>query len=248
MGRNLKSSERLSSVDFPALLPLLPLRDIVVFPQMAVPLFVGRGKSIAAVNYAVKHGNLIMLTVQKDPTDEAPEKDGMHEIGCVGEIMQMSELPDGTMKIMVEGLSRAAITNFKADQLLFLVEARQFPSEMDAKDPEIEALARNVKLLFEKYAKMASHFSPDVPSMASEISDPNDLVNFTMRHIALKAPERQAVLAEPKTKKQLEAIFVVLEKELEIIQIENRVKGRVKRQMGQSQREYYLNEQIKAIQ
>jgi ATP-dependent Lon protease len=242
------NDERVSKIQLPATLPLLPLRDIVVFPRMLVPLFVGRGKSIAAVNYAVQHGNIIMLTVQKNSSDEAPDKTGLHDVGCLGEIMQMSELPDGTMKIVVEGLVRVAVSSYVSEHPLFMVEARHFPNELEPGDPEVEALVRSIKILFEKYVKMGTHFPPDVLSQVNEIEDPNEIVNFTMRHLAIKAGERQAVLAEPRTKLQLESVFVMMEKEIEIIKIENRVKGHVKRQMGQSQREYYLNEQMKAIQ
>ncbi|MBI3794330.1 MAG: endopeptidase La [Nitrospinae bacterium] len=244
----MNAKERFLKSRLPEVLPLLPLRDIVVFPGMVVPLFVGRGKSIAAVNHAVDNGKIIMLAVQKNPADESPEKSGLHEVGCVGEVMQLSELPDGTMKIMVEGLARATIYSYKSETPLFLVNARILSKITDPADPEIDALVKSNRLLFDKYVKAVGHLAPEVPSQIAEIKDPADIVNFIMRHVAAGAQERQNILAEPSVKRQLEGVYMTIEKEIEIIQIENRVKGRVKRQMGQSQREYYLNEQMKAIQ
>ncbi|MBI5179600.1 MAG: endopeptidase La [Nitrospinae bacterium] len=240
--------DRLSRLKFPAALPLLPLRDIVVFPRMMAPLFVGREKSVSAINYAVERGNIVFLSAQKQADNEAPGLEDIYPTGCVAEILQVFRMQDGTVKIMVEGLARGVISAVQEQADLFVVEVQPLIAEFRPDDPEVEALSRGLRLLFERYVKISNRFPGGLALPPQGVVDPEELGDVVMSHLGLSTAERQAILEQASLKARLEAVSVQLEKEVEIIQIEKRVKGRVKKQMDQSQREYYLNEQMKAIQ
>lgn len=240
--------DRGSKIVFPLQLPLVPLRDIVVFPRMVVPLFVGREKSLRAVDRALEKGNLIMLCAQKSANNEEPGKDDIFDTGCVSEIVQVFRMPDGTVKIMAEGIMRARIDSYKSEEPHFSVEVHHLKTTHAARDARTEALTRGIKALFERYAKLSNRFPAGGANTVAEADDPEDLVDLVMGGLALKTEERQALLAEADLKKRMERLFEALEQELEVLQIERRLDGRVKKQMDQSQREYYLNEQMKAIQ
>ena len=231
------------------LLPLLPLRDIVVFPRMMVPLFVGREKSIQAVEYAFENGNIIMLAAQKSAKKENPDIADIHTTGCVSEIMQVFKMPDGTVKIMVEGLERAKISSIQVTNKMLMAKIREMPAvTKKGADSELEALARSLKEIFGKIIKADANIPLNVEEEVAETSDPENLGDLIMSHIMLDTNKRQEVLAQANLRKRLEKILAHLEAEIEIIVLEKRVKGRVKKQMDKSQREYYLNEQMKAIQ
>ena len=229
-------------------LPLLPLRDIVIFPGMMIPLFVGREKSIHAVEYALDNGSIIMLSTQKSAKKEDPDESDIHTIGCVSEIMQVFKMPDGTVKIMVEGLERAEITAIRSDEKMLMAEIRESaPVKSNVSHTELEALSRGLKENFGKLVRADSNIPLSTEAELLETSEPEELGDMIMAHLPLDTDKRQEVLAESDTRKKLEKILEHLEAEIEILHIERKVKGRVKKQMDKSQREYYLNEQMKAI-
>ncbi|MBI5637165.1 MAG: endopeptidase La [Nitrospinae bacterium] len=233
----------------PAELPLIPLRDIVVFPRMLVPLFVGREKSVRAVDQAMAQGNFIMLCAQKKANNEEPDPKDIYPIGCVGEIMQVLRLPDGTVKIMVEGIRRAAIDAFVAQNPFYRVAVRGLGvARVPERGARMEAMMRGLRLLFDRYVKTSNRLPSQALAPINETGDAEELADLIMGHFPLKTDERQQVLAEMDVKRRMEMIMELLEREIEVIQIEKRLEGRVKKQMDQSQREYYLNEQMKAIQ
>ncbi|TBR20855.1 MAG: endopeptidase La, partial [Candidatus Nitrosotenuis sp.] len=237
-----------AKVVLPAELPLIPLRDIVVFPGMLVPLFVGREKSIRAADEAVAKGNLLMLCAQKKANNEEPAPEDIYSIGCVSEIMQVLRLPDGTVKIMVEGIRRAAIDAFLEREPFYRVAARGVPVRAPDRDARTEAMMRGLHHLFDRYVKISNRLPTQAMARIAETVNPEELTDIIMGHFALKTEERQQILAELDVRNRMETIMALLEREIEIIQIEKRLEGRVKKQMDQSQREYYLNEQMKAIQ
>ncbi|MEE8484650.1 MAG: endopeptidase La [Nitrospinota bacterium] len=230
-------------------LPLLPLRDIVVFPTMAVPLFVGREKSIRAVEFAIEHDNLIMLSAQKSAQKEDPKPDDIYEVGCIAEVAQIFKMPDGTVKIMVEGLVRAKITDYKSTEPLFVVDSKKLTRiETKKGDRELEVLVRSVRELFPSYVKAGHRMPMEILDTLTGIEDPEELCNAVLAHVVFNVADRQAILKETDIKKQFKKLADCLEKEIDIQRIEKRLKGRVKKQMDKTQRDYYLNEQIKAIQ
>ncbi len=228
--------------------PLLPLRDIVMFPGMATPLFVGRPKSIAAVEYAIKNKNILLLATQKSAGTEDPAESDIYNTGCVGEIIQVFRMPDSTLKIMVEGLSRAKMHGIVSIDPFLLAEAETIiPTGRKAGGAELEALSRRLKTLFEKYMRFEPRIQPENAFGIFEIKNAEELSDSVMGHLVLDAADRQTVLETIPVDDRLERIIGLLEKEIEILKIEKRVKGRVKKQMDKSQKEYYLQEQIKAI-
>jgi ATP-dependent Lon protease len=228
--------------------PLLPLRDIVMFPGMATPLFVGRPKSIAAVEYAIKNKNILLLATQKSAGTEDPAEGDIYDTGCVGEIIQVFRMPDGTLKIMVEGLARAKVHGIVSSDPFLLAHAEAIiPASAKGVAAELEALSRSVKSLFEKYMRFEPRIQPENAFSIFELKDAEELSDSVMGHLVLDAADRQAILETIPLDKRLERIIALLEKEIEILKIEKRVKGRVKKQMDKSQKEYYLQEQIKAI-
>ena len=228
-------------------LPLLPLRDVVVFPHMVIPLFVGRPKSIKALEAAMEAGRQIMLVAQKAAGKDEPKSDDMFEVGCVSSILQMLKLPDGTVKVLVEGLQRATTQSITDGEEHFVAEVMPIPPEADLK-PEVEALRRAVTQQFDQYVKLNKKIPPEILTSIAGIDDAGRLADTIAAHLPLKLDAKQSVLDLAEVGKRLETLLDLLEHEVDILQVEKRIRGRVKRQMEKSQREYYLNEQVKAIQ
>jgi ATP-dependent Lon protease len=228
-------------------LPLLPLRDVVVFPHMVIPLFVGRPKSIKALEAAMESGRQIMLVAQKAAGKDEPKADDMFDVGCVSSILQMLKLPDGTVKVLVEGVQRANTQRVTETNDYFVGEVTPIQPEADA-TPEIEALRRAVTQQFDAYVKLNKKIPPEILTSIAGIDDPGRLADTIAAHLPLKLDAKQAVLDLFAVAKRLEKLLELLEHEVDILQVEKRIRGRVKRQMEKSQREYYLNEQVKAIQ
>ena len=231
----------------PITLPLLPLRDVVVFPHMVIPLFVGRPKSIKALEAAMEAGRQIMLVAQKAAGKDEPRADDMFEVGCVSSILQMLKLPDGTVKVLVEGVQRASTKSVTDTGEHFVSEV--MPIEPGGEpSPEVEALRRAVTQQFDQYVKLNKKIPPEILTSIAGIDDPGRLADTIAAHLPLKLEAKQSVLDLFDVAKRLEKLLEQLEHEVDILQVEKRIRGRVKRQMEKSQREYYLNEQVKAIQ
>ncbi|MCE7029950.1 endopeptidase La [Jiella avicenniae] len=230
-----------------ALYPVLPLRDIVVFPHMIVPLFVGREKSIKALEEVMGADKQILLATQKNAGDADPAPDGIYPVGTVANVLQLLKLPDGTVKVLVEGMSRARINSFTQRVDWHEAEAEVLGDDED--DPvEVEALARSVVSEFENYVKLNKKISPEVVGAAGQIEDYSKLADTVASHLAIKIPEKQEMLALFSVRERLERALGFMESEISVLQVEKRIRSRVKRQMEKTQREYYLNEQMKAIQ
>ncbi len=229
------------------LLPVLPLRDIVVFPHMIVPLFVGREKSVRALEAVMKDDKQILLVAQKNAAQDDPAADDIYRVGTVSTILQLLKLPDGTVKVLVEGGRRAGITGFKETQSYFEAYVEPLPEQVgDVK--ELEALGRTVVSQFEQYIKLNKKIAPEVLVSLNQIEDPSKLADTVAAHLNLKIAEKQEVLETQKVGERLERVFGHMESEIGVLQVEKRIRNRVKRQMEKTQREYYLNEQLKAIQ
>ena len=231
----------------PITLPLLPLRDVVVFPHMVIPLFVGRPKSIKALEAAMEAGRQIMLVAQKAAGKDEPKPEDMFEIGCVSSILQMLKLPDGTVKVLVEGVQRAETRAIHETAEYFTADVVPVQPAGDA-TPEVEALRRAVTQQFDQYVKLNKKIPPEILTSIAGIDDPGRLADTIAAHLPLKLEAKQSVLDLFLVAKRLEKLLELLEHEVDILQVEKRIRGRVKRQMEKSQREYYLNEQVKAIQ
>ncbi len=238
---------QLSQAPDPAAIPVLPLRDVVVFPHMVIPLFVGRKKSIKALERAMEGGKQIMLVAQKSASDDDPAPTAIHTIGTVANILQLLKLPDGTVKVLVEGEQRAEVTRFVETGETFSAEVRRLASE-DLNDKEGEALMRSVLNEFDQYVKLNMKIPPEILTSLAGIDDPGRLADTVTAHLSLKIEEKQQILEMLNVRDRLEHILGVMESEIDLLQVEKRIRGRVKRQMEKSQREYYLNEQMKAIQ
>ena len=237
----------LSQAPDSAAIPVLPLRDVVVFPHMVIPLFVGRKKSIKALELAMEGGKQIMLVAQKSASDDDPAPGAIHTIGTVANILQLLKLPDGTVKVLVEGEQRAEVTRFVETGEAFSAEVRRLASE-DLNDKEGEALMRSVLNEFDQYVKLNMKIPPEILTSLAGIDDPGRLADTVTAHLSLKIEEKQQILEMLDVRGRLEHILGVMESEIDLLQVEKRIRGRVKRQMEKSQREYYLNEQMKAIQ
>lgn len=233
--------------DSPQSYPVLPLRDIVVFPHMIVPLFVGREKSVAALEKVMDAGKQILLVTQKSPSVDDPMPDDLYEVGTVGTILQLLKLPDGTVKVLVEGERRARVAKFSATDPYLEAEAVMF-EDSQTSSSEMESLARAVVTQFEEYVKLNKKIPPEVIVSISQIEEPSKLADTIASHLTLKIEEKQKLLEVPTVVDALEQIFSLMEGEIGVLQVEKRIRGRVKRQMEKTQREYYLNEQMKAIQ
>jgi ATP-dependent Lon protease len=231
----------------PITLPLLPLRDVVVFPHMVIPLFVGRPKSIKALEAAMEAGRQIMLVAQKAAGKDEPRADDMFEIGCVSSILQMLKLPDGTVKVLVEGIQRASTREISDNGEHFVAESVPVAPQTET-SPEVEALRRAVTQQFDQYVKLNKKIPPEILTSIAGIDDPGRLADTIAAHLPLKLEAKQSVLDLFDIAQRLEKLLELLEHEVDILQVEKRIRGRVKRQMEKSQREYYLNEQVKAIQ
>ena len=226
---------------------VLPLRDIVVFPHMIVPLFVGREKSIRALEDVVKSEKLIFLATQKNAGDDDPSTDAIFTMGTLATVLQLLKLPDGTVKVLVEGVSRAKADGYIAGEFFMQAEATAVPDEVSS-DIEAEALARSVVNEFEGYVKLNKKISPEVVTAVTQIEDYSKLADTVASHLAVKITDKQDVLDLTDVVKRLEKVLGFMESEISVLQVEKRIRSRVKRQMEKTQREYYLNEQMKAIQ
>ncbi|KNH08899.1 ATP-dependent protease La Type I [Candidatus Burkholderia brachyanthoides] len=228
-------------------LPLLPLRDVVVFPHMVIPLFVGRSKSIKALEAAMEGGKLITLVAQKTAAKDEPTEKDMYQVGCVANILQMLKLPDGTVKVLVEGLQRAKTLSIEEQETQFSCDV--MPLEPDHADSaETEALRRAIGSQFDQYVKLNKKIPPEILTSLSGIDEAGRLADTIAAHLPLKLDQKQHILEMFPVIERLEHLLAQLEAEIDILQVEKRIRGRVKRQMEKSQREYYLNEQVKAIQ
>ena len=230
-------------------LPLLPLRDVVVFPHMVIPLFVGRPKSIKALEAAMEAERRIMLVAQKTAAKDEPAVTDMFEVGCVSTILQMLKLPDGTVKVLVEGQQRAAVNRIEDGESHFIATVTPLEAVAgDDKASEIEALRRAVMQQFDQYVKLNKKIPPEILTSISSIDDPGRLADTIAAHLPLKLENKQVVLDLADVKARLENLFEQLEREVEILNVDKKIRGRVKRQMEKNQRDFYLNEQVKAIQ
>jgi len=227
--------------------PVLPLRDIVVFPHMIVPLFVGREKSVRALEDVMKDDKQILLVTQRNAAQDDPGPADMYAIGTVGTVLQLLKLPDGTVKVLVEGGARARIQEFTETDPFFVARASALP-EAEAEGKETEALARSVITQFEQYIKLNKKIPPEVLVSVNQIEDPSKLADTVASHLTLKISDKQELLEIPTVAGRLEKVFSFMEGEIGVLQVEKRIRSRVKRQMEKTQREYYLNEQMKAIQ
>lgn len=228
-------------------LPLLPLRDVVVFPHMVIPLFVGRPRSIRALEVAMEAGKSIMLVAQKSAGKDDPTPEDVYEIGCVASILQMLKLPDGTVKVLVEGAQRARIDSVQDAESHFTCQVTPVAPDTSA-GPEAEALRRAIVAQFEQYVKLNKKIPPEILTSLAGIDDAGRLADTIAAHLPLKLEQKQKMLEVVPTAERLEALLAQLETEIDILQVEKRIRGRVKKQMEKSQRDYYLNEQVKAIQ
>jgi len=231
----------------PVTLPLLPLRDVVVFPHMVIPLFVGRPKSIKALESAMESGRQIMLVAQKAAGKDEPTPEDLFDTGCVSSILQMLKLPDGTVKVLVEGVQRATTVSIDEELEFFRSVVTPVPQD-ELGAPEIEALRRAVTQQFDQYVKLNKKIPPEILTSIAGIDDPGRLADTIAAHLPLKLENKQTILDLFPVAGRLEKLLELLEHEVDILQVEKRIRGRVKRQMEKSQREYYLNEQVKAIQ
>jgi ATP-dependent Lon protease len=228
-------------------LPVLPLRDVVVFPHMVIPLFVGRKKSINALERAMESGKQIMLVAQRSASDDDPSPEQIHTIGTVASVLQLLKLPDGTVKVLVEGEQRAEVQQFTETDDCFMALVGMV-EPMPVEEREGEALMRSVLAEFDQYVKLNMKIPPEILTSLAGIDEPGRLADAIAAHLSLKIEEKQKILEMRGARERLEHILGVMETEIDLLQVEKRIRGRVKRQMEKSQREYYLNEQMKAIQ
>ena len=227
--------------------PVLPLRDIVVFPHMIVPLFVGRDKSVRALEDVMQDDKQILLVAQKNAAQDDPTADDIYTVGTVSTVLQLLKLPDGTVKVLVEGVQRAKVTEFVDNPSFFEVEAELIPDE-EGDENELEALSRSVIGQFEQYIKLNKKIPPEVLVSINQIDEANKLADTVASHLALKISEKQELLEIESAAERLERVYSHMESEIGVLQVEKKIRNRVKRQMEKTQREYYLNEQLKAIQ
>jgi ATP-dependent Lon protease len=229
------------------LYPVLPLRDIVVFPYMIVPLFVGREKSIAALEEVMRTNKQILLATQKNASDEDPAPDAIFAMGTLAAVLQLLKLPDGTVKVLVEGTGRARIRRYIDNPAYFEAEIERVREDVGSED-EIEALSRSATSQFEGYVKLNKKISPEVLGTVTQIEDYSKLADTIASHLSIKIPEKQEILEITTLSERLERVYTLMESEISVLQVEKKIRSRVKRQMEKTQREYYLNEQMKAIQ
>jgi ATP-dependent Lon protease len=227
--------------------PVLPLRDIVVFPHMIVPLFVGREKSIRALEEVMRNDTFILLATQKNASDDDPATDAIFEVGTLASVLQLLKLPDGTVKVLVEGAERARVQKYSERTDYYEAEAVAL-TDTSGEQVEAEALARSVVSEFESYVKLNKKVSPEVVGVVQQIDDYAKLADTVASHLAVKITDKQGILETPTVTERLEKVLGLMESEISVLQVEKRIRTRVKRQMEKTQREYYLNEQMKAIQ
>jgi ATP-dependent Lon protease len=229
-------------------LAVLPLRDVVVYPHMVIPLFVGREKSIHALEKAMSESKQILLIAQKNAAEDDPSVNDIHRIGTISNILQLLKLPDGTIKVLVEGSQRAQVTKFLSIDNIFIAQLKLLHSIGDADEREIEVLSRAVISRFDQYIKLNKKIPPEILNSLANINDPGRLADTIAAHLAVKIDEKQKMLEIIEVRPRLERLVGLLEAEIDLLQVEKRIRKRVKGQMEKSQREYYLNEQMKAIQ
>ncbi len=229
------------------LMPLLPLRDVVVYPHLVIPLFVGRSKSVKALELASEGNKEILLVAQKSANKDEPDQSDLYEVGTVATVLQMLKLPDGTVKVLVEGLHRAKVVGFTDTVDCFAAKAEPI-ADLTEDDNETQALMRTVFTQFDQYVKLNKKIPPEILTSLATIDDAGRLADTITAHLTLKLEEKQSILEMFNVSQRLEHLLSLLEAEIDILQVEKRIRGRVKRQMEKSQREYYLNEQVKAIQ
>jgi len=246
----MENEEKTSSVvdEQISVIPVLPLRDVVVYPHMVIPLFVGREKSIKALESAMEADKQIMLVAQKSAAQDDPQPDDMYRIGTVSTILQLLKLPDGTVKVLVEGGERARLLHFMGNGEEYFKAQISVIKSTDPEEREAEVLVRSVMNQFDQYVKLNKKVPPEILSSLSGIEDPARLADTIAAHMSLKLDEKQSILEVVDVRERLENLMAIMESEIDILQVEKRIRGRVKRQMEKSQREYYLNEQMKAIQ
>ncbi len=237
----------MKSIQSEDIYPVLPLRDIVVFPYMIVPLFVGREKSINALDEVMRTDKQILLAAQKNASDDDPEADAIYSMGTLATVLQLLKLPDGTVKVLVEGTRRARIKRYTGNENFFEAEIERVAETEGASD-EIEALARSTVSQFESYVKLNKKIATEVLGTISQITDYAKLADTIAAHLAVKIAEKQDVLETTVISERLEKVYMLMESEISVLQVEKKIRSRVKRQMEKTQREYYLNEQMKAIQ
>jgi ATP-dependent Lon protease len=229
------------------MMPLLPLRDVVVYPHLVIPLFVGRAKSVKALEIASDGNKQILLVAQKSANKDEPDAEDLYEIGTLATVLQMLKLPDGTVKVLVEGLHRVRVSEFVETEECFLAKAEKIADPIE-NDSETEALMRTVFTQFDQYVKLNKKIPPEILTSLATISEAGRLADTISAHLTLKLEEKQKILEMLSVLERLEHLLHLMESEIDILQVEKRIRGRVKRQMEKSQREYYLNEQVKAIQ
>ena len=228
-------------------IPILPLRDVVVYPHMVIPLFVGREKSIQALEAAMNNGKQILLVAQKSAAQDEPTQEDLYQIGTVSSILQLLKLPDGTVKVLVEGNKRARIVSYLGEEEYFTAQIKELDEEV-VDDRESEVLVRSLTTQFDQYVKLNKKIPPEILTSLSSIDEAERMVDTIAAHMSLKLDEKQKILEVIDLRERVEHLMVLMESEIDILQVEKRIRGRVKRQMEKSQREYYLNEQMKAIQ
>ena len=228
-------------------LPLLPLRDVVVYPHMVIPLFVGREKSIEALEAAMTGDKQILLLAQKNPADDDPGEDGLYRMGTVATVLQLLKLPDGTVKVLVEGEQRGQVERFIEEEG-HIRAAVQAIDDANVGEREAEVFTRSLLSQFEQYVQLGKKVPAEVLSSLNSIDEPSRLVDTMAAHMALKIEQKQDILEITDLSSRVEHVLALLDAEIDLLQVEKRIRGRVKKQMERSQREYYLNEQMKAIQ
>ncbi len=232
-------------------MPVLPLRDVVVYPYMVIPLFVGRDKSICALEAAMEDDKQILLAAQKNASMDEPEPEDLYRTGTVANILQLLKLPDGTIKVLVEGSERAKVIHYLGTEDYFqaqigAVDVDTEEGELDQRESEV--LMRSVLAQFDQYVKLSKKVPPEILSSLAGIEESGRLADTIAAHMSLKIEEKQKILEIGDLRNRLEHLIALMEAEIDLLQVEKRIRGRVKRQMEKSQREYYLNEQMKAIQ
>ena len=227
--------------------PVLPLRDIVVFPHMIVPLFVGREKSVRALEEVMQDDKQILLSSQIDAGQDDPDHDGIYKVGVLANVLQLLKLPDGTVKVLVEGRARVKITGFVPNDSFFEASC-EYLSETMGDPAEIEALVRNVSAEFERYAKIKKNIPEEAMAAVGDATEPEKLADLVAGHLGIEVDQKQGLLETLSVSERLEKVFGMMQGEMSVLQVEKKIKTRVKSQMERTQREYYLNEQMKAIQ
>ena len=228
-------------------LPMLPLRDIIIFPHMVVPLFVGRERSINALDEAMNKDKQLFLAAQKDAKIQDPDEKDVYPVGTIGSVIQMLRLPDGTVKVLVEGQKRAVLTDYLSKKEIFLVRVQDM-EEIEGETTEVEALIRSIQDAFEHFARLNRKIPQDMILSISGIEEPGKLADTIVGHLNLKLPDKQDLLETANKKERLEKLYSLLKSEIEILEVERKIRSRVRKQMEKTQKEYYLNEQMRAIQ